>query len=159
MEIPSHFRALMQSTYGYLVRGLPSSVVLRYFLLDMRTPYFAMNPPLYHDPLRQAKAATTIWKHVIEEIVRMTTNRHLVGMSVEKLVEGIEEKHVGQPDSLWWKEGVREHVLELLKRTQRCARQDEGWRVGLIKQELMEAAWKPERVARWVEAGIEIDDM
>lgn len=158
VEIPSHFRHLVQTTYGHLVRGIPSSAVLRYFLQDMRTPSFAMNPPLFHDPLRQAKAAGMIWKRVIEEVVRMTANRYLVGMSVEKIVDSIEEFHVKYPDSLWWKDGAREYVTDQLKNVQRCAREDERWRMGMIKRELMEAAWKSERVARWVEAGMDLAD-
>jgi hypothetical protein len=158
VEFPAHFGALVKKLYGPLVSGLPASIVLRYFLEFMRTPFFGTNPPLYSDPPRQAKAVAAIWLRVIDALLPLTSNRSTVGMHLEKMVEGIEEKHKAYPASTWWHPGVKEHVVEGLRVAQKGALVRQRQRMERLREELMMAAWAPTRVSRWVEAGFEFDD-
>jgi hypothetical protein len=151
------YTRMTERLFGPFVKGLPASIVLTYLLTWMRNPFMTTNPPT---PLseRYREVTKAIWLRAVDDILPLTANRHLVGMSLKGVMKSIEERHENYLESLWWYPGVKEHVEAALRRSQEAGRAAQRQRMEGLREELMAAAWAPARVERWVEAGIEFDD-
>jgi hypothetical protein len=79
--------------------------------------------------------------------------------TLEPVLAKIDEEHEDEPASVWWVPGVREHLLSTLKSLQLVGRTAAKERMEPLREELMMVAWHPKRVLRWLEAGIECEDM
>jgi hypothetical protein len=155
---PAHFGGLVTTMFRHLFRGLPTNVILHYFLDFMRQP-LEMSPPVGYGPALQARACAEIWRRIVDESLPLTAHRCLLGYSVEGLLGRIDEKHAEHPASTWRYPGVRQHAEAALKAIQCAEKKAARARQEPLREELMMAAWHPKRVERWLEAGIECEDM
>jgi hypothetical protein len=159
MSNSASYTMMTQRLFRPFVKGLPASIVLTYLLTWMRTHLMATNPPMFPESERYKIVNKAIWLRAVDDILPLTANRHLVGMSLKGVMKSIEEKHENYPESLWWYPGVKEHVEAALKRSQEAGRAAQRQRMEGLREELMAAAWAPARVERWVEAGLDVDEM
>ena len=158
VTFPGHFGGLVTTMFRHLFRGLPTNVVLHYFLEFMRQR-IETSPPVVYSPAVHARACAEIWRRILDEVLPLTAHRCLLGYSVEALLGRIDEKHAEYAASTWRHPGVREHTEAALKAIQCAEKKAARARQEPLREELMMAAWHPKRVWRWVEAGIDPEDM
>lgn len=151
------FQGLVTMLFRHLFKGLPANVVLHYFLDFMRQP-MDTRAPLVSSSIK-ARASAEIWRRLLDEVLPFMTHRCLLGYPLEGLLQRIDEKHAEHPASTWRYPGVREHLEAALKGIQSVQKMAARARQEPLREELMMAAWHPDRVERWLEAGIEIEDM
>ena len=158
----SPHRGIAWFTQRYLrpfVNGLPHHLVLPYLLISMRTP-FDICTQFAAAPLATRKGCSAqIWREILTHIVPLMPASAMMCANLEPILARIDAEHQDDPDSIWWVPGVREHLLSTLKSRQLEGRAATKGRMETLREELMAAAWHPDRVFRWLEAGIECEDM
>ncbi len=158
VTIYKSFGPIVNTVLGHFVRGLPAHVAVPYLLISMKTPF---EITLFNElPVAtRARCSAQIWCEILTHIVPKMSGRTMMCATLEPVLAKIDEEHEDEPGSVWWVPGVREHLLSTLKSLQLVYRNAAKERMEPLREELMMTAWHPKRVERWLEAGIECEDM
>jgi hypothetical protein len=148
-----------QMYFRPFVNGLPHHVFLPYLLISMRTPFDICMPFAIAPLATRKECSAQIWRELLTHIVPLMPASAMMCANLEPILARIDEENEDDPDSIWWVPGVREHLLSTLKSRQLVGRAAAKGRMEPLREELMMTAWHPDRVLRWLEAGIEMEDM
>jgi hypothetical protein len=158
MEFSSEFPKLVSTFFRHFVKGLPPHVVLPYLLAFMGK-MFRIKDGHQLSPEVRKECSAQIWTAILEVVVPMMSARAMMCYPVETVLERVDVNHTETPQSIWRHPGMRDTLRALLKNMQLAERKAAQDRFAPLCEEIMMAAWHPTRVMRWLEAGIEMEDM
>lgn len=152
VSIPPYFPQAVKLHFEHFCKGMPPSLLFPHFLESMRDSTL-MNFILPPEGELIVRASVHIWKVLLPILLTLTSNRQLVGYPVEQILRKIDARHTSYPDSIWRIAGVRDCLATALRAEQLRQRVIARQRIDPICEELMAAAWNPQRVQKWIEAG------
>jgi hypothetical protein len=158
MEFSSEFPRLVSTFFRHFVKGLPPHVVLPYLLSFMEAP-FSLRRDDELSPVQRRECSAQIWTAILEALLPMMSARAMMAYPLESLLAKIDATHADKPQSIWRMPGMRDYLAGRLKAMQLAERKAAQDRFAPLCEEIMMVAWHPTRVERWLEAGVEIEDM
>ncbi len=158
MDFLFRFSREASSLFRHFVKGLPPHIVLPYLLSFMEAPFSLR----LEDELSLAQrrdCSAQIWTALLDILLPMMSARAMMAYPLESLLAKIDAGHADKPQSIWHMPGMREKLSARLKAMQVAERKAARERFAPLCEEIMMAAWHPTRVERWLEAGIQPEDM
>jgi hypothetical protein len=158
MQFLPEFSRLVSTFFKHFVKGLPPHVVLPYLLSCMEKP-FSMRRDDELSLAQRRECSAQIWTALLDTLLPMMSARAMMAYPLESLLAKIDAANADKPQSIWHMPGLRDYLAGRLKAMQLAERKAAQERFAPLCEEIMMAAWHPTRVERWLEAGVEIEDM
>lgn len=158
MEFSSDFPSRVSRLFRHFVKGLPPHIVLPYLLSFMGAP-FSMTRDDELSLAQRMECSAQIWTAVLDTLLPTMSARAMMAYPLDTLLAKIDAVHADKPQSIWHMPGMHLYLAIRLKAMQLAERKAAQERFAPLCEELMMAAWHPTRVERWLEAGIQPEDM
>jgi hypothetical protein len=140
----------------------------RRLILDVLAPYFYNANPVTTLPYLLSRMSTAhpqtdisgqMWREIIETTTAVAPNRIWASYPIEDFIKSIDTKLRPFPAAVWWTQGLREFTKALLEGYRDAERGRLARRIEPFKEGVIAEAWHPRRVAQWLDAGLELEDL
>ncbi len=98
-----------------------------------------------------------LYQEFLEYAFTLTNNRKLIGQNIE--ADFWEEVQQHPPHSLLKNKQLQEWILAHLRALKGAERMKRRREMDRLREEMMMAAWAPARISRWLDAGLEIEEL
>ena len=144
-------RSIADMLVGPYLRGVAIEVALVGLLGTLRRPVFNFTATV---PLERQ---LTLVQWFLEYAFSLTDNHALIGLSIESDVG--DEAAQQSLTSLLHNPQLQDWIRTMLRSLTHAERLKRRRQMNRLREEMMAAAWHPRRVAGWLEAGLEIEDL
>ncbi len=140
----------------------------RKVILDVLAPYFHNANPLKTLPFLLSRMSTALpqtdisgqmWREVLETVTAVSPNRIWASYPIEEFLRGVDATLKPYPEAVWWTQGLRDFTKALLQGHRDAERGRLRRHIEPFKEDLIAAAWATERVAAWLDAGFNLEDL
>lgn len=154
LAAPALYRGQIVELLRPYLTGARAGYAIPFLLNTMRHPNFDVNNQIPMD------ISGTMWREVTDYAFGAMDMRVFAFRPLSAVLDPIVAHHAATyPHSRLLDPGLQAHVRQLFERLQAAERAKIRERISPFKEDLMIAAWSSERVARALEAGMEMEDL